>query len=86
MHRIAVTQLRCHQPAKDYVTRRLSEGRTKREALRCLKRHLVRTVFNAMMNPTATALDPAVALTEEQPMVPRQLAANAARHRSAPAE
>jgi transposase len=62
-HRIAVTQLRCHQPAKDYVARRLAEGKTKREALRCLKRHLVRTVFNTMMNPTATALDRAVALT-----------------------
>jgi transposase len=56
-HRIAVTQLRCHQPAKDYVARRLAEGKTKREALRCLKRHLVRTVFNTMMNPTANALD-----------------------------
>jgi transposase len=52
-----VTQLRCHQPAKDYVARRLGEGKTKREALRCLKRHLVRTVFNTMMNPTANALD-----------------------------
>jgi transposase len=56
-----VTQLRCHQPAKDYVARRLSEGKTKREALRCLKRHLVRTVFKTMMSPTATALDGAVA-------------------------
>jgi transposase len=62
-HRIAVTQLRCHQPAKDYVARRLAEGKTKREALRCLKRHLVRTVFNTMMNPTANALDSAVTLT-----------------------
>ena len=62
-HRIAVTQLRCHAPAKDYIARRISEGKTKREALRCLKRHLVRTVFKTMMNPTATALDGAVALT-----------------------
>jgi transposase len=62
LHRIAVTQLRCHRPAKDYVARRLAEGKTKREALRCLKRHLVRTVFNTMMNPTVNALDSAVAL------------------------
>jgi hypothetical protein len=27
------------------------------------KRHLVRTVFNTMMNPTVNALDSAVALT-----------------------
>jgi transposase len=62
-HRIAVTQVRCHEPAKDYVARRLSEGKTKREALRCLKRHLVRTVFNTMMNPTAAGLETAVGLT-----------------------
>jgi transposase len=62
-HRIAVTQMRWHEPAKEYVARRLSEGKTKREALRCLKRHLVRTVFNAMMNPKVNALDSAVALT-----------------------
>jgi transposase len=62
-HRIAVTQLRVYPPAQDYIARRLSEGKAKREALRCLKRHLVRTVFNTMLNPTATALDTAVALT-----------------------
>jgi transposase len=62
-HRIAVTQMRWHEPAKEYVARRLSEGKTKREALRCQKRHLVRTVFNTMMNPKVNALDSAVALT-----------------------
>jgi hypothetical protein len=55
--------LRCHEPAKDYVARRLAEGKTRREAVRCLKRHLVRTVFNTMMNSTATVLDQAVSLT-----------------------
>ena len=62
-HRIAVTQLRCHQPAKDYVARRVSDGKTKREALRCLKRHLVRAVFNSMTNPTSAALDASAVLT-----------------------
>ena len=62
-HRIAVTQLRVHPPAQQYVARRLSEGKTKREALRCLKRHLVRTVFNTMTTPTANALETAFALT-----------------------
>ena len=63
VHRIAITQLRCHQPAKDYTARRLSEGKTKREALRCLKRHLIRTIFNTMTTPTPTPLDSALALT-----------------------
>jgi transposase len=62
-HRIAVTQVRCHQPAKDYLARRLAEGKTKREALRCLKRHLVRTVFNTMMNSVVGTPDSELALT-----------------------
>jgi transposase len=62
-HRIAVTQVRCHQPANDYVARRLAEGKTKREALRCLKRHLVRTVFNTMMNSIVGTPDSELALT-----------------------
>jgi transposase len=69
-HRIAVTQVRCHPPAQDYVARRLGEGKTKREALRCLKRHLVRTVFNTMMNPIPTALDGAPAFAIGAPNGP----------------
>jgi transposase len=62
-HRIAITQLRVHPPARNYITRRLKEGKTKREALRCLKRHLVRTIFNTMTpTPTETPA-PALALT-----------------------
>ena len=47
-HRIAVTQMRCHDPARHYVERKMSEGKTKSEAIRCLKRQLVRVVFNTM--------------------------------------
>jgi transposase len=62
VHRIAITQLRCHQPANDYIARRISEGKTKREALRALKRHLVRTIYNTM-SPTTTPPAQAPALT-----------------------
>jgi transposase len=63
VHRIAVTQLRCHQPAHDYIARRLKDGKTKREALRCLKRHLIRTIYNTM-TPTPSDTPPAaLALT-----------------------
>jgi transposase len=58
-HRIAVTQIRCHAPARDYVERKMREGKTKREAIRCLKRQLVRIVFNTMrrdrLSPTESA-------------------------------
>ena len=63
VHRIAVTQLRVHPPAQDYIARRLSEGKTKREALRCLKRHLVRTVYKTMTPTTGETPAPALALT-----------------------
>ena len=65
LHRIAVTQLRIHEPAKLYVKRKMAEGKTKREALRCLKRHLARVVFNALSNMTTDTInvEPAMGLT-----------------------
>ena len=48
LHRIAITQARLHPPARDYLARRRAQGKTWREALRCLKRHLVRTVFKLL--------------------------------------
>jgi transposase len=62
-HRIAVTQLRVHQPAQIYIARRISEGKTNREALRCLKRHLVRTIYNTMTSNPVNAPAPTLALT-----------------------
>jgi transposase len=48
IHRIAVTQIRMHQPAKDFMARKMSEGKTKTEALRSLKRHIARKVYDTM--------------------------------------
>jgi transposase len=45
LYRIALTQLRCWPPAQDYVARRLREGKTKREAIRALKRYLIRAIW-----------------------------------------
>jgi transposase len=36
LHRIVVVRLRWHQPTKDYMTRRLAQGKTKKEIVRCL--------------------------------------------------
>jgi transposase len=54
VHRVAITQLRWHPPAAAYIARRTADGKTKREAIRCLKRHLIRTIFNAMTPPALT--------------------------------
>lgn len=48
IHRIAVTQLRMHEPAQAYVARKRSEGMSKTEAIRALKRHITRVVFKTM--------------------------------------
>jgi transposase len=39
---------RVHAPAKAYLERKQSEGKSRREALRCLKRQLARTVYTAL--------------------------------------
>ncbi len=48
LHRIAITQGRVHPPARAYLERKQSEGKSRREALRCLKRQLARTVYTTL--------------------------------------
>jgi transposase len=50
LHRIAITQGRVHAPARAYLERKQSEGKTRREAIRCLKRQLARTIYNTLRN------------------------------------
>ena len=39
------------------LAKKKAEGKTNKEAFRCLKRHLVRVVFRAMQTPRATAVE-----------------------------
>jgi transposase len=48
LHRIAITQGRIHTPARAYLERKQSEGKSRREAIRCLKRQLARTVYSTL--------------------------------------
>lgn len=48
LYRIAITQARYHPAAQAYLERKRSEGKSRREAIRCLKRLLVRVVFNTL--------------------------------------
>ena len=55
LYRIAITQARYHPPARAYLERKQTEGKSRREAIRCLKRILIRTVFNTLKaSPTLT--------------------------------
>jgi transposase len=55
LYRIAITQARYHPDARAYLERKRAEGKSRREAIRCLKRLLVRVVFNTLKaSPTLT--------------------------------
>jgi len=49
LHRIAVTQGRVHAPAREFLAKKQAEGKSRIEALRCLKRHLARRVWRLLL-------------------------------------
>ena len=55
IHMIAVTQARMHPPAMAYMERKQADGMSYREALRCLKRLIARTVFKTMLRTERAA-------------------------------
>jgi transposase len=66
IHRIAVTRARCDPQTRTYIARKKAEGKTNRDATRCLKRHLARRVWNLLRTPTpirSKALAPSTSLT-----------------------
>jgi transposase len=62
LHMIALTQIRIHAPARAYMARRREEGKTGKEAIRALKRHLIRTLYrllNTVANRRSIAINSA---------------------------
>jgi transposase len=45
LHGIVVVRMKYHEPTRTYVTRRITEGKTKPEIMRCLKRHITREIW-----------------------------------------
>jgi transposase len=56
LHRLAVSKARLDPETAAYLARKQAEGKTRREALRCLKRHLARRVFRLLQPPSAALL------------------------------
>ena len=56
LHVVVLTQARVHPPARAYLAKKRAEGKSNKEAFRCLKRHLVRVVFRALQEPQAVAV------------------------------
>jgi transposase len=57
LYRTVIVRMQHHQPTRTYVTRRLAEGKTKAEIIRCLKRLLAREIW-ALMRPLRTSPAP----------------------------
>lgn len=55
LHLMALVQARTHAPARSYLERRRAEGKTWREAIRCLKRHLSDVVYRTMLHDLEAA-------------------------------
>jgi transposase len=55
IHRMAVTQMRCHPDAKAYLEQRAARQNTKTEALRALKRRLSDVVYRALLADATTS-------------------------------
>ncbi len=60
LHTIVLSRLRWDPRTRDYITRRMAEGKTRREAQRCLKRYVAREIYHLIRprtepQPTASA-------------------------------
>jgi transposase len=62
IHRVAVTQARSFAPARDYIAHRITEGSTRNEAVRSLKRRLSDVIYRSMLADTVTLENRAVQL------------------------
>ncbi len=56
LHRLAITKGRLDPETIAYLARKQAEGKTRREAIRCLKRHLARRVWHLLQPDPATTV------------------------------
>ena len=52
---LAVVKLRHDPPTAVYVAKQRAAGKTNKEAIRCLKRQLVRRVYHLLKDPNSIA-------------------------------
>ena len=55
IHTIALSRSLHHPETRTYLARRISEGKTKREAMRALKRHISRSLFKQLVDAPLTS-------------------------------
>ena len=67
LHRLAISKGRLDPDSAAYLARKQAEGKSRREALRCLKRHLARRVFKLLQPPAPPA--PSTPLGDRPPVI-----------------
>ncbi|MFD6186361.1 transposase [Streptomyces goshikiensis] len=55
LYRIVLSRLRWDDRTRDYLQRRLAEGKTRREIIRCLKRYVAREIYRLLVPATPPA-------------------------------
>jgi hypothetical protein len=82
LHIIAITRAQRDPATKQYLARKEAEGKTKKGALRCLKRHLARRFYHLLAEPPADQrqtinsqpiTEPDLALIPERPRPQRDV-------------
>ena len=53
LYRVVLSRLRWDPRTQDYLRRRLTQGKTRREIIRCLKRYIAREIYR-LLTPTNT--------------------------------
>ncbi|RZB13552.1 hypothetical protein StrepF001_43555, partial [Streptomyces sp. F001] len=61
LYTIVLARLRWDTCTRDYVERRVSEGKTRPEAIRCLKRYVAREIYQMIVLPRSTVASPPAA-------------------------
>ena len=54
LHMIVIVRLRCCERTRSHTDRRLAEGKTKKEAIRCLKRFVARELYRTLRADLST--------------------------------
>ena len=52
LHTIVLSRLRWDPDTRAYLARRIANGKTRREAVRCLKRYVAREIYQLIAQPT----------------------------------
>jgi transposase len=60
LHRLAISKARLEPRTAAYLARKQAQGKSRRDAMRCLKRHLARRIWHILQEPATATPAPAI--------------------------